>query len=146
MKMWTKYSLNFPDDWLCHRAGALELLTLVHLLGQFLVLFQLHLLCTDIFVKVMPVKTHCILERHLLTFYKRTGIFPFQIMLQLKNNQHILPAFCFGLHYLSYTAISVGLRSQVILWNVFRYLNYDDDFVFVNMFIHVDINTSCYFY
>lgn len=25
MKMWTKYSLNFPDDWLCHRAGAFDI-------------------------------------------------------------------------------------------------------------------------
>lgn len=95
-------------------AIGLELLTLVPLLGQFLVLFQLHLLWTDIFVKLVPVKPQCILERHPLTFYKRTDISPIQIVLNLKNNQHILVhTRCFGLHYLSYTAVSAGYLGRV---------------------------------
>lgn len=48
------------------------------------------------------------------------------------------PIFFFGLHYLCYNAVSsdylgrakVTSNNVMGLWNAFKYLNYDDDFVF----------------
>lgn len=122
IKAW-KCELNIASIFqMTDYAIGLELLTLVRLLGQFLVLFQLHLLCIDIFVKLMAVKLHCILEKHPFIFYKRTDIgqiFPFQIMLNLKNNQHILVHISFlfwsSLSFLYCSFLLEGLRSQVIM-------------------------------
>lgn len=138
IKAW-KYELNIASIFqMTDYAIGLELVTLVCLLGQFLVLFQFHLLCTYIFVKLMTVKPQCILERHPLTFCKRIDIFHFLIFLQLKNNQYILlcTSFVFW-SSLSYTAASADYLGRVkvtndnvvALWNVFKYLNYNDDFV-----------------
>lgn len=139
MTMYTKYSFNFQDDWLCHRAGAFDISALLKsVCGSFSVISFIH---RYFFVEPMPVQPHRILVRQPLTFSKRRANFAFQNMWNLKNMQH-LSVFThfpfFGLHYLCYTAVSadylrkvkVTSNNAVDLWNGLKYLNYDDDFGF----------------